>query len=112
VVNGDWAQYINQFRTRIAGGLNTDILAMAIEGARLTVVQDLVLPIDDFIAEDPEAQTILEDIHPVLHNALKYQDATYYMTREWNNMIIHYNTQLFEEAGLERRQQTGPGMIS
>ncbi len=102
VVNGDWAQYINQFRTRIASGLNTDILAMAIEGARLTIVQNLVLPIDDFIAEDPEAQTILEDIHPVLHDALKYQDTTYYMTREWNNMIIHYNTQLFEEAGLER----------
>lgn len=102
IPNGDWAQYINQLRTRVASGLNTDIVAMAIEGARLTIAQDLVSPIDDLIAGDSQAQTILEDVNPVLHDSLKYQDATYYMTREWNNMIVHYNTQLFEEAGLER----------
>jgi multiple sugar transport system substrate-binding protein len=97
-----WGQFITQLRTRVASGLPVDIIAMAIEGVQATISQDLLIPLDDYIAADPEAQTMLEDVHPSLHDALKGADGTtYYLTREWNNMIIHYNTQMFEEAGLE-----------
>lgn len=97
-----WGQYITQLRTRIAGGLPVDIIAMAIEGARATITQNLLLPIDSFIENDPEAQDLLDDVHPALHDALKGPDGTtYYLTREWNNMMIHYNTRMFDEAGIE-----------
>ncbi len=96
-----WGQYITQLRTRVAGGLPVDIVAMAIEGVQATISQDLLIPIDDYINNDPEAQTLLEDVHPSLHNAIQGLDGTnYYLTREWNNMIIHYNTQMFDDAGL------------
>jgi multiple sugar transport system substrate-binding protein len=97
-----WGEYITLLKTRIVSGQPVDIIAMAIEGAQATITQDLLLPIDDYIANDPEAQTMLEDVHPALHDALKGKDGTtYYLTREWNNMCIHYNTALFEQAGLE-----------
>ncbi len=97
-----WGQFITFLKTRVAGGQPVDIIAMAIEGAQATISQNLLLPIDDLIASDPEAQTMLEDVHPALHNALKgFDGTTYYLTREWNNMCIHYNTALFEQAGLE-----------
>lgn len=97
-----WGEYITLLKTRIVSGQPVDIIAMAIEGAQATISQDLLLPIDDYIAGDPEAQTMLEDVHPALHDALKGPDGTtYYLTREWNNMCIHYNTALFEQAGLE-----------
>jgi multiple sugar transport system substrate-binding protein len=97
-----WGQFITFLKTRVAGGQPVDIIAMAIEGAQATISQNLLLPIDDLIASDPEAQTMLEDVHPALHNALKgFDGTTYYLTREWNNMCIHYNTEIFEKAGLE-----------
>lgn len=97
-----WGQYITQLQVRVASGLPIDIIAIAIEGTRATIEQDLVLPIDDLIASVPEFTTVVEGVEPSLHNALKGPDGqTYYLTREWNNMIIHYNTQMFEEAGLD-----------
>ena len=40
------------------------------------------------------------------------EGTTYYLTREWNNMIIHYNPRMFDEAGLTIRRPTGPGTTS
>lgn len=97
-----WGQYITQLQVRVASGLPIDIIAIAIEGVQATIKQDLVLPLDDLIAQEPAFQELVEQVEPSLHNALKGADGTtYYLTREWNNMIIHYNTQMFEEAGLE-----------
>ena len=97
-----WGQFVTQLKLRVASGLPVDVVAMAIEGTLETIVEDLVLPMDDTIAADPDLQAIVDDMHPVLHNALKGPDGgTYYFTREWNNMIIHYNPVKFEEAGLD-----------
>jgi multiple sugar transport system substrate-binding protein len=97
-----WGQYITQLQVRVASGLPIDIIAIAIEGVQATIQQDLVLPIDDLIAQEPVFTQLVEQVEPSLHNALKGADGTtYYLTREWNNMIIHYNTQMFEDAGLE-----------
>ena len=79
-----------------------DVIALAIEGAQESIAEDVLLPLDDAIAADPELQSIVDEVEPVLHDALKGPDGTtYYLTREWNNMIIHYNPVMFEEAGLD-----------
>ena len=97
-----WGQYITQLKLRVASGLPVDIIALAIEGAQESIAEDILLPMDDAIAGDPELQAIVDEVEPVLHNALKGPDGTtYYFTREWNNMIIHYNPVMFEEAGLD-----------
>lgn len=101
IPNGDWAQYITQYKTRVASGLAPDILAMAIEGARLATSSGLLMPLDEMIGADPNGKKAFVDgVNPVLDNALKYQNKTYFITREWNNMMIHYNTQMFKAAGL------------
>ena len=87
-----WGHYITNLKLRAASGLKTDIIAIAIEGTRETIFEDLVLPMDDAIAADEELAAIVDEVEPVLHDALKGADGqTYYFTREWNNMIIHYN---------------------
>ena len=97
-----WGQFITQLKLRVASGLPVDILAMAIEGAQESIAQDILLPMDDAIAADADLQAIVDEVEPALHNALKGPDgSTYYFTREWNNMIIHYNPVMFEEAGLD-----------
>ena len=97
-----WGHYITNLKLRAASGLPVDIVALAIEGTRESIFEDLVLPMDDAIAADDDLQAIVDEVEPVLHNALKGPDgATYYFTREWNNMIIHYNPVKFEEVGLD-----------
>ncbi|MBV8375653.1 MAG: sugar ABC transporter substrate-binding protein, partial [Verrucomicrobia bacterium] len=82
-------------------GLETDVVALAIEGVRLTVRDGMMLPLDDLIAGDAEAQAMLAGTAPALTNALKMDGKIYYLTREFNNMCIHYNTKLFTDAGVE-----------
>ena len=97
-----WGEYINSIKLRVASGQPVDVIYVAIEGARELIFQDIITPIDDIISADTELQRIVDVTEPVLHNALKGPDgATYFMTREWNNMIIHYNTEMFEQAGME-----------
>ena len=100
-----WGQYITNLALRIASGLPVDVIALAIEGTAESIFQGLVLPMDDYIANDPELQAVVDEVHPSLHNALKVprgpEGTTYYLTREWNNMIIHYNPRMFDEAGLD-----------
>ena len=99
-----WGGYITNVQLRIASGLPVDIISMAIEGTAETIFQGLVLPLDDIIAADADLQAVVAEVHPSLHNALKVprgpEGTTYYLTREWNNMIIHYNTTMFDAAGL------------
>ncbi|HEY6841341.1 MAG: multiple sugar transport system substrate-binding protein [Verrucomicrobiota bacterium] len=97
-----WGQYINNLKTRAASGLVPDVIAIAIEGVRATITQNLILPLDDFIANDPTSKEYLKDVAAPLSDALKFDGKTYYLTREWNNMCIHYNTKAFEDAGIER----------
>lgn len=96
-----WSQYINNLRTRTASGLAPDVIALAIEGVRLTVRDNLVVPLDDLIAGDPGAQAMLADSAPALTEALNVNGKTYFLTREFNNMCIHYNTKLFQDGGIE-----------
>ena len=100
-----WGGYITNVQLRIASGLPVDIISMAIEGTAETIFQGLVLPLDDIIAADAALQAVVDEVHPSLHNALKVprgpEGTTYYLTREWNNMIIHYNTTMFDAAGLD-----------
>ena len=100
-----WGGYITNVQLRIASGLPVDIISMAIEGTAETIFQGLVVPLDDIIAADADLQAVVAEVHPSLHNALKVprgpEGTTYYLTREWNNMIIHYNTTMFDAAGLD-----------
>src|SRR5258708_2262681 len=84
-----WGQYINLLKTRIASGTAPDIVAMAIEGARATTSSGIMLSIDPYLDKDPAGKELLSDVDKTLHDALKFKDATYYLTREWNNMCIH-----------------------
>ena len=93
-----WGQYITILKARFAGGNPPDIVAIAIEGARQTVQSDLMIPLDPYLDKDPAAKDMLSDVDKALNDALKYQGKTYWATREWNNMCIHYNVQMFADA--------------
>jgi len=87
--------------TLIAGGESPDIINIAIEGTRLLTDRNILFHLDDIIATDPDAPELLNDLDPLLIDALRVEGRTYLIPHSWNNMVIYYNTKLFEEAGLE-----------
>lgn len=96
-----WSEYSNKIVTQVAGGQAPDIINIAIEGARLLVSKNVLIPLDDILSGDPESSELTDDVHPALVAPFNIDGKTWYIPHSWNNMVIYYNTKIFADAGLE-----------
>jgi multiple sugar transport system substrate-binding protein len=98
----DWAAYSDAIVTQIAGGEPLDVIMIAIEGLRLLTDKNILVPLDDFFAADSEQNDILQnDIHKTLREMLQVDGKQMEYPFSWNNMVLYYNTQIFEEKGID-----------
>ena len=72
-----WSEYSNKITTQVAGGQSPDIINIAIEGARLLVKKGLLQPLDEFVASDPSAKELTDDVDPALNAPFKIDGMTY-----------------------------------
>jgi multiple sugar transport system substrate-binding protein len=101
----NWSEFFDKIATQIAGGEAPDVVQVATEGQRLFASRGLALPIDEYIERDrDELKPYFENVHANLQEwSDRYSspdDKTYYLPGEFNTMAIWYNTQLFQEAGV------------
>ena len=96
-----WADYADKLVTQIAGGNAPDIINIAIEGLRLSVSKNLLLPLDDYINADPEAKALVDKMPKQLKDALTVDGKLYEIPNGSQTMVIHYNTKIFKDAGVE-----------
>ena len=101
-----WSDYATTVATQIAGGAEYDIVYMATEGQRLFASRDVLLPLDDYIAQDQEAiDDYFADTDPNLREfSLKYgspDGQTYFIPGGYNTVVMYCNTEVFEAAGVE-----------
>lgn len=102
ISEGGWAGYSDRIVTQIAGGEQLDVIMIAIEGLGLLTDKKILVPLDDFFLADPTEKAILDnDIHPVLREMLQVDGKQMEYPFSWNNMVMYYNTSVFEEAGVE-----------
>jgi multiple sugar transport system substrate-binding protein len=98
---GGWSGYADQVITKIAGGDQLDLIMIAIEGLGLLSSKKVILPLDDMFDADPVNKDLLmNDTHKVLREMMQYDGKQMQFPFSWNNMVIHYNTAIFEEAGV------------
>ncbi|MEV0733595.1 sugar ABC transporter substrate-binding protein [Polymorphospora sp. NPDC050346] len=97
-----WSEYITKVKTMVAGGDAPDLLRLAVEGIRQFVDDDLAMPFDDYAAQHGDYVTSLglDQIHPNIQAPLQIDSKTYGYAFDWNNVVMHINTKLFEEAGV------------
>lgn len=100
VTNNGWADYFNKLQTMIAGGKAPDVIRVAIEGIQMFAKQDLLLPLDPYIKADPGAVENYEDLHPKLQAPFVIDNKTYGFVWDWNNVVMHFNTDMLKETGL------------
>jgi len=98
---GGWSGYADNIVTQIAGGEQLDVIMIAVEGIPLLGSKNILKPLDPFIEVDSEAQEIIADTHELLLEMLAWDGKQLEMPFSWNNMVMYYNTQIFEDKGVD-----------
>lgn len=94
---GGWSGYFSKIQTMIAANDVPDVIRIAIEGFRVFQDEGLILPIDDYLTKDPQAQEVFKDLHPNLLKPFTVDGKLYGLTFDWNNIVMHMNTDVFAE---------------
>ncbi len=95
LIPGD--QYDQKVQTMIAGGDGPDIMQVA-EGVNVYSSKNQLLPLDELVAE---ADLDLEGRFGPVGTLYSYEDKVYAIPDRSGAMIVYYNKDLFDAAGLE-----------
>ena len=97
-----WDVYFTQILTMAAAGNAPDVFHVAIEGIQSLVRMGVAEPIDFYLDANPEFRDeALADIHPNLQAPFVIEGRTYTLVNDWNNVVVHINTNMLDEAGLD-----------
>jgi multiple sugar transport system substrate-binding protein len=100
IAGDNWGGYYANLATTIGSGEKPDLAFTASEGIKFLAQNGLVVPINDYLDSDPEAAAIKDDIAPELLDSFAFNGEITALPNGWNNMIIYYNTAVFEAAGV------------
>ncbi|MCU1579711.1 MAG: uncharacterized protein JWP19_1915 [Rhodoglobus sp.] len=100
IAGDNWGGYYANLATLIASGKKPDLTFTASEGIKFLAANNLVVPINDYLNNDPAAKTFKDDIAPALLQSFGYKGDITALPNGWNDMVIYYNTKLFDAAGL------------
>ena len=98
---GSWGEYISGFLNQVASGDVPDIYEVAIEGFSSVASRGILIPLDDMIARDASAKSLLDDIDPNLLAGMSRATGgkLYFFPTSWNDVVMFYNKDLFDEFG-------------
>lgn len=99
VAGDNWGMYYANLATLIASGEELDLAFTASEGIKFLAQNDLVVPINEYLEGD-DAADLRDDIAPSLLESFSVEGEITAIPNGWNNMVIYYNTKVFEEAGV------------
>jgi len=107
-INTTWVppeNYYDKLKVRIASGNAPDLMRIVIEQYQDLADRGAFLDIQPYVDKDvesnPEFASQMDDYFNILIDALEYNDSLYGLPGDWNNAIIFYNKDLFDEAGVE-----------
>ncbi|MDO4273509.1 MAG: sugar ABC transporter substrate-binding protein [Eubacteriales bacterium] len=101
-IASDWGNYCTKIQTMVGGGEDLDCAILAIEGVSKFIGMDIAAPIDDWIEANPElAENVINDTNPEHQKVFQKDGKTYALPFSFNNVLMHFNTDRLEEAGLE-----------
>ena len=95
-------------RRSSTAGTAADVYGTAIETFQAFSSRGLWLNLNDFVA----ANSGFSDFAPSLFEQASYNGEVQYIPIGWNNIMINYNRDLFDKAGLPIPSRAGRGRIS
>ena len=103
-----WGDYVTKVFGQFNSGSAADVYGTAIETFQAFSSRDLFLPLNDYVA----ANTGFSDFAPSLFEQASYEGNINYIPISWNNIMINYNRDLFDKAGVAYPKRAGPGTSS
>jgi multiple sugar transport system substrate-binding protein len=101
-VSGEnWGTYYANVATLIASGKHPDLMVISGEGAQFVHANNLVLPINKYLAKDADGKAIQADTAKGLIDGFTVKGDIVTLTYGWNDMVVYYNTALFKKAGID-----------
>lgn len=96
----NWNGYLMKIQTMIASGNAPDICALGLEGVAFMAMNDLGLPMNDYLEAHPEdAEAIhMDAIADELKDIFVVDGNTYGVPYEANSVVVHIRKDIFEEA--------------
>lgn len=97
----NWNGFLMKIQTMIAADDAPDVISLGLEGVAMLAMNDMALPLNDFIDSNEAAQELLAMQDPELMKIFTVQDQIYSIPYEANCVVTHINKDIFEEAGIE-----------
>jgi multiple sugar transport system substrate-binding protein len=95
-ISTGWGDYVTKVLGQFNAGAAADVYGTAIETFQAFSSRGLWLGLNDFVA----ANTGFSDFAPSLFEQGSYKGEIHYVPIGWNNIMINYNRDLFDKAGV------------
>jgi multiple sugar transport system substrate-binding protein len=94
-----WGEYCDKLLIQMSSRSAPDIIEVAVEGTQMMVKNNVLIPLDDLIAKNND-EAMIDDFVPATLKTFTINDKLYELPNGCNDVVIHYNTKMFEEAGI------------
>lgn len=91
-----WGDYVTKVYSQFNSGNAQDVYGTAIETFQSFASRGLFIPLDDYV----KANAGFSDFAPSLFEQSSYKGNIYYIPIGWSNIMINYNRDLFDKAGV------------
>lgn len=95
-ISTGWGDYVTKVFSQFNTGRPADVYGTAIETFQAFSSRGLFLPLNDFVKENQG----FSDFAPSLFDQASYKGNINYIPIGWNNIMINYNRDLFDKAGV------------
>ena len=98
----NWNGYLMKIQTMIASGDAPDVIVLGLEGVAFMAMNDLGLPMNDYIESHPEEVEAIhmDAISDDLLDIFRVDGKLYGVPYEANSVVTHIRKDIFEEAGV------------
>lgn len=96
-----WSDFIQKWITMSTSGEAPDVINLGLEGAKMAVANDLLLPLDEIVAGDAELQSKKEQYAESLLEGFSEGGILYGLPSGTQTMVMYYNKDIFDEKGVE-----------
>ncbi len=92
------ANYIEKIQLMLGTDTAPDVFMLESFWAPTLINYDTLLPLDDFIASDPEFD--IDDFEPALLEAFRKDGKIYGLPKDYSTIALFYNPDMFDTAGV------------
>lgn len=100
-VGDSWQDYSSKLVAQMASGNAPDVVGVAIEGTRMMVGKEVLVPLNDYLQNDPDGAEMMEDITQTAWDAFTVDGSIYEVPKDSNIVIMFYNKKMFADAGID-----------